>query len=92
MKTPRFCLFRNIGEKEVAAHDENCLPVTFATEREALIEALSELEEHIAQFKCGSRNYDEIMFNCDEYVEPVMVDERGHVFDEDGNEFGKRED
>ena len=88
--TQRYCLFRNIPDKEVAVHDENEMPVTFATEREARLESLCELEEHIAQFKAGERDYDWIMFQTEEYVEVVGLLENGRVIDKDGNEYGKR--
>lgn len=91
MTTPRFALFRTIGEKEIAVHDENEMPVTFATEREAQLESLDELEEHIAQFKDGTREFDAIMFQSDEFVEAVDVDADGTVHDKFGNSFGKRD-
>ena len=91
MTTPRFALFRCIGEKEIAVHDENEMPVTFATLREAQIESLDEIKEHIAQFEAGEREFDEITFQTDEFAEPVDVDADGTVHDMFGNSFGKRD-
>ena len=90
MKTPRFALFRICGTKEIAVHDENEMPVTFATEREALLESLEEVEEHIRQFKAGERAYEEIVFQPEEFVEVVEVGEDGVVYDACGASFGKR--
>lgn len=89
--TKRYCLFRNITGKEVAVHDDDNMPVTFATAHEAGLESLCELEEHIRQFKAGYRDYDGIMFQREEYVEEVGLLENGRVIDADGNEYGKRD-
>ena len=44
MSTPRFCIFWHCLIKMPAYHDENNMPVTHATEREARLEVIDDWE------------------------------------------------
>lgn len=46
---------------------------TFATEREAQLEIIDDLEEYIRQFKAGEREFDEIPMPADCYVQAVTL-------------------
>jgi hypothetical protein len=90
MKTARYCIFHDAPDKEPSWHDgDTNLPITYATKREAELEILSTIEDHIAQIKAGEREFDDgIGFN--DWIEAVDVDEHGTVFCEDGTQFGAR--
>jgi hypothetical protein len=57
---------------------------TFATAREAQLEILGDLEEHIRQFKAGERDYDEIVMPPDCYAQEVTLHPDGGLVTEDG--------
>lgn len=52
---------------------------TFATEREAQLEIIEDVEEHIRQFKAGEREYDEIVMPPDCYAQDVTLHPDGSL-------------
>lgn len=81
---------RTICEGLVPAwHDENNLPVVYATELDAQREIADDLMEHLRQFLDGEREFDDAI-TVDDTILPVDVWPDGSITTEDGQVFGKR--
>jgi hypothetical protein len=52
--------------------------LTFETEREAQLEIIDDIEEHIRQFRDGEREFEEIAFN-DTFVMPATLHPDGSI-------------
>ena len=63
--------------------------VVLATEREAQLEIVDDLQLRLEQFLAGERDFDDAI-TVEEYVVPVTVHPDGVITDEDGNCFGMR--
>lgn len=72
-----------------AWHDENNLPVVYATELDAQREIADDLMEHLRQFLDGEREFDDAI-TVDDTILPVDVWPDGSITTEDGQVFGKR--
>lgn len=70
-----------------AWHDENGVPVSYPTEREAQIEIAETLIEHLEQFIAGQRDFDDASTSSD-FVLPVIVMPNGTLYTTDGQFFG----
>jgi len=70
--------------------DENGLPVTYVTEREAQIEISDMLIEHLRQFVAGERGFAGACTTGD-FILPVEVWPDGTIQTDDGHRFGKQE-
>lgn len=85
-----YCIFHEAPDKQPAWHDANGFPVTYATYKEAVAEICDDLTEQIRQIKDGDRDLEELYMS--DWIEDVTVDEKGIVTDEDGRQYGKRQD
>lgn len=72
-----------------AWHDEKGLPVTYATEREAQLEIVDDLQERLRQFIVGERDFEDTI-TIEDFVLPVDVWPDGRISIEDGSVFGKK--
>jgi len=66
-----FCDNEPIGREYVIGEPDRWL--TFPTEREAHLDIIDDLEEHIRQFKAGEREYDAIDFLPSCHPEQVTI-------------------
>jgi hypothetical protein len=86
---PGFCIYINTfcqGPVPVVSDGENRY-VVFATEREAQLEIVDNLQTRLQQFLDGERDYEDAI-EVEEYVVPVTVQPDGVITDEDGHAFG----
>lgn len=77
-----FCSTLCEGEIPVGCISEDGQPdrwQTFDTEREAQLEIVEDLEEHIRQFKDGDRDYDEIDMPPNCYTQLVTIHPDGSI-------------
>lgn len=90
---PAFAIFINtLCEGIVPAwYDESNLPVTYATEREAQLEIVDDLQERLRQFMAGERDFDDAII-VEDFILPVNVWPDGAILTEDDAVFGKRTD
>lgn len=72
-----------------AWYDGNNLPVTYATEREAQLEMIDDLQERLRQFIAGEREFDDAI-TVEDFILPVAVWPDGSISLEDGSVFGRR--
>jgi len=86
-----WCIFHNCPDKAPAWHDENDMPVTHPTRKEALKEILDDCREHLRQIEDGHRDLEDGI-GFDDWVEKVTLHPDGIITDMDGNHYGKRED
>ena len=85
--TPAFCVFM---DGTPAWYDsDTILPVTHATERDAQLEIVEDLEERLQLFRQGDFSFEEAL-TIDDYVVPVMVAPDGTLSDASGYTYGKR--
>lgn len=86
-----YCIFLDtVGEGRVpAGHDENLMPMVYATLEEAQHEIAGEVMEKLRQFLDGQRDFEDAMF-VEDFILPVAVLPDGSVLDRDGNWFGKK--
>lgn len=73
-----------------AWHDEAGLPVTYATEREAQLEVVEDLQERLRQFILGECDFEHAI-TIEDFILSVDVWPDGSISLEDGSVFGKRE-
>lgn len=73
-----------------AWHDENGFPMTYATEREAQLVIVDDIQERLRQFIAGERDFDDAIA-VEDFVLPVNVWPDGSISTEDGRVFSKRE-
>jgi hypothetical protein len=72
-----------------AWRDKDGLPITYATEREAQLEIVDDLQERLRQFIAGERPFDDAVF-VEEFILPVDLWPDGSISTEDGSVFGKQ--
>lgn len=71
-----------------AWHNEMGFPVTYATEREAQLEIVDDLQERLRQFIAGERTFDDAVA-IENLILPVDVWPDGSISIEDGSVFEK---
>jgi hypothetical protein len=88
-----YCIFINtVCEGTVPLWtDGKGWPVVYATEREAQLEIVDDLQLRLEQFLAGERDFDDAI-TVEECVLPVSVHPDGVITDENGNVFGPRVD
>ena len=72
-----------------AWRDEYGLPVTCATEREAQLEIVADLQERLRQFVAGERPFEDAI-TIEDFTLPVDLWPDGSITTEDGSTFGKQ--
>ncbi|HEY4415448.1 MAG TPA: hypothetical protein VGO57_07125 [Verrucomicrobiae bacterium] len=91
MSHSAFCIFINtVCEGRIPAwHDENRMPVVYATEEAAQREIADDLMEKLQQFLNGERDFEDAI-EIEDYILPVNVFPDGSIDDLEGNRFGKK--
>jgi len=86
-----YCIFVDtVCEGRVPAwHDENSMPVIYASLEDAQREIADEQIEKLRQFLCGERDFDDAI-TVEEYALPVHVLMDGSVVDQNGNQFSRK--
>lgn len=72
-----------------AWHDDDGLPVTYATEREAQLEIVDDLQERLRQFLAGERDFADAI-TVEDFILPVDLWPDGSISIEDGSMFGRK--
>ncbi len=88
---PAFSIFiTTLCEGTIPAwYDEDGLPVTYATEREAQLEIVDDLRERLRQFIANERDFEDAIA-VEDFILPVDVWHDGTISIEDGSVFGRR--
>lgn len=73
-----------------AWHNEKGFPVTYATEREAKLEIVDDLQERLRQFIAGERDFEEAIA-IEDFILSVDAWPDGSISLQNGSVFGKRE-
>jgi len=72
-----------------AWYDKNNRPITYATERQAQLEIVDDLQERLCQFVAGERDFEDAIA-IEDFILPVDVWPDGSISTEDGSIFGQR--
>ncbi len=88
---PAFAIFiTTVCEGTIPAWgDKDGLPITYATERDAQLEIIDDLQERLRQFIAGERDFADAI-TVEQFILPVDVSADGSITTEDGSVFGSR--
>jgi hypothetical protein len=86
-----YCIFVNaLCEGTVPLwRDEHGWPVLYASEREAQLEIVDDLQERLRQFVAGERDFADAV-TIEEFILPVDISPDGSISTEDGLVFGRK--
>lgn len=85
-----YCIFHYAPDKEPSWYDDNDMPITYDTKKEAVGEILEVFLEHICQIQRDERDIEDGIGYGD-WIEQVDLYEDGTIVDSDSNVYGKRE-